>query len=177
MSPEEKDLKIERLEQENQALRERVAELERRLGVDSQTSSKPPSSDGLKKKGKIRIKSLREKGKRPSGGQKGHPGQTLEQVLQPDKIVEHATPCSCSGCGCNVSQVEAEKVIVRQVFDIPAPRIIVTEHRVAVKNVRHAKQQYKEFFPNRSKRQCSMGRESRQWRSIYTISILFRKTD
>ncbi|OCQ93432.1 hypothetical protein BCD64_00585 [Nostoc sp. MBR 210] len=49
MSPEEKDRKIERLEQENQALRERIAELERRLGVDSQTISKPPSSDGLKK--------------------------------------------------------------------------------------------------------------------------------
>lgn len=46
-----------------------IAELERRLGLDSQTSSKPPSSDGLKKKDKIRTKSLREKGKRPSGGQ------------------------------------------------------------------------------------------------------------
>jgi len=69
MIPEEKERKIERLEQENQALRERIAELERRLGLDSQTSSKPPSSDGLKKKDKIRTKSLREKGKRPSGGQ------------------------------------------------------------------------------------------------------------
>ena len=49
MSPEEKEQKIERLEQENLALRERIAELERRLGLDSQTSSKPPSSDGLKK--------------------------------------------------------------------------------------------------------------------------------
>jgi hypothetical protein len=33
MSPEEKDQKIERLEQENQALRERIAELERSLGL------------------------------------------------------------------------------------------------------------------------------------------------
>jgi transposase len=82
MSPEEKDQKIERLKQENQALRERIAELERRLGLDSTTSSKPPASDGLKKSNQIRTKSLREKGKRASGGQKGHSGQTLEQVLR-----------------------------------------------------------------------------------------------
>jgi transposase len=133
MSPEEKDRKIERLEQENQALREKIAELERRLGLDSQTSSKPPSSDGLKKKDKIRTKSLREKGKRPSGGQFGHQGQTLEQILQPDKIVEHPTPCSCAGCGWDVSVAPTEKIIKRQVFEIPAPRIIVTEHQVTVK--------------------------------------------
>ncbi|MEG4396312.1 DUF6444 domain-containing protein [Microcoleus sp. BROC3] len=76
MSPEEKDQKIESLEQEIQVLRQKIAELERRLGLDSQTSSKPPSSDGLKKADKIRTKSLREKGKRPSGGQFGHAGQT-----------------------------------------------------------------------------------------------------
>jgi transposase len=80
------------------------------LGIDSQTSSKPPSSDGLKKKDKIRTKSLREKGKRPSGGQLGHPGQTLEQVIRADKIVEHPTPCSCPGCGCDVSVVSVEKM-------------------------------------------------------------------
>jgi transposase len=32
MSPEEQEQKIERLEQENKALREKIAELERRLG-------------------------------------------------------------------------------------------------------------------------------------------------
>lgn len=38
------------LREENRLLREELAELKRRLGLDSQTSSKPPSSDGLKKK-------------------------------------------------------------------------------------------------------------------------------
>jgi transposase len=66
--------KIERLEQEVKALLERIAELERSLGLDSQTSSKPPASDGLKKSNRIRTKSLREKGKRASGRQIGHPG-------------------------------------------------------------------------------------------------------
>jgi hypothetical protein len=93
MSPEEKDQKIERLEKEVKALRERIAELERSLGLDSQTSSKPPASDGLKKSNQIRTKSLREKGKRASGGQIGHnlllrlvnfQGDVLRFLTEPD---------------------------------------------------------------------------------------------
>jgi transposase len=157
MSPEEKEQKIERLEQENLALRERIAELERRLGLDSQTSSKPPSSDGLKKSGKIRTKSLREKGKRPSGGQFGHPGQTLKQVLCPDNVVEHPTPCSCLGCGYDISVVVAEKIIKRQVFDIPAPQIIVTEHQVATKECPGCKALIQGIFPESVKAPVQYG--------------------
>ena len=73
MTGAEKDQRIQTLEQENQALRERIAELERRLGLNSDNSSKPPSSDGLRKKQK-RTQSLRSKSKRSSGGQKGHDG-------------------------------------------------------------------------------------------------------
>ena len=80
MSEEEKDQKIEKLARENAVLRVKIAELERRLGINSETSSKPPSSDGLK--AKKRTKSLREKEKRASGGQKGHLGQTFEWKKQ-----------------------------------------------------------------------------------------------
>ncbi len=76
LKEQEQEQKIIALEKENQALRERIAELERRLGIDSQTSSKPPSSDGLKKKNTHRTRSLRSKSQRPTGGQKGHQGQT-----------------------------------------------------------------------------------------------------
>jgi len=47
------------LEKENRELHQRIAELERRLGLNSQTSSKPPSTDGLKKP--LRTQSLRTK--------------------------------------------------------------------------------------------------------------------
>ena len=50
MTESEKDQKIIALEKENKALRETIAELERRMGLNSENSSKPPSSDGLKKK-------------------------------------------------------------------------------------------------------------------------------
>jgi len=145
MSQEEKDQKIAELERENKALREKIAELERRLGINSETSSKPPSSDGLK--AKKRTKSLREKGKRKSGGQKGHLGQTLEQVEKADHIINHQPICKCVECGYDVSAVEATKIVKRQVFDIPEPRLVVTEHRVIVKECPACKAELKGNFP------------------------------
>ena len=51
------------LRAENAALKARIAELERRLGLNSSNSGKPPSSDGLKKP--VRVKSLREGSGKP----------------------------------------------------------------------------------------------------------------
>ena len=90
---------IEALRAANEALRAEVGELRRRLGLDSSNSSKPPSSDGLKKKPRI-LKSLRTRSGKPSGGQEGHRGDTLRQVANPDHTIEHtATVCRhcCAG--------------------------------------------------------------------------------
>jgi transposase len=44
----------ERLRAENAVLMARLADLERRLGLNSRNSGKPPSSDGLKKPPRVR---------------------------------------------------------------------------------------------------------------------------
>lgn len=149
--------KIAALEKENQALREKIAELERRLGIDSQTSSKPPSSDGLKKKDTNRTRSLRSKSQRPTGGQKGHRGQTLEQVSEPDKIINHSAPDCCCACGCDVSSEQVLSVFKRQVFDIPEPHLEVTEHRVEVKQCPQCQQKIQGCFPEQVKAPVQYG--------------------
>src|ERR1035437_1465425 len=78
------------------ALKARIAELERRLGLNSSNSAKPPSSDGLKKP--PRVTSLREQSDKPSGGQQGHKGETWGGVAEPDGIVDHSPPAG-TACG------------------------------------------------------------------------------
>ncbi len=55
------------------ALKARIAELERRLGLDSSNSSRPPSSDGPRKP--ARLGSLREPSGKNAGGQKRPQGR------------------------------------------------------------------------------------------------------
>lgn len=108
------------------ALTARVAELERRLGLNSRNSSKPPSSDGL---AKPPPKSLRTKTGRRAGKQPGAPGSTLRQVAVPDEIVEHR-PGRCRGCDEDLADAVGAGVGVRQVFDVPPGRLRVVEHRL-----------------------------------------------
>lgn len=119
-----------RLEAQIVVLMSRIAELERRLGLNSNTSSKPPSSDGLGKENKRPPISSKESSK-PKGGQNGHKGKTMEQVANPDVVVEHAVH-KCTGCGADLSSVVTETVIKRQVKDVVIKSVVV-EHRGEVK--------------------------------------------
>ena len=85
----EEEIKI--LRQENASLKVENAELKTRLNSNSNNSSKPPSSDGYKKKPAFPRK---KKGKQ--GGQTGHKGRTLNQVENPDKTVI----CKPDSCDC-----------------------------------------------------------------------------
>lgn len=121
---------VEDLRRENAALKAEIAELRRRLDQDSSTSSRPPSSDGLRKKPRI-PGSLRGKSGKTSGGQPGHKGDTLRRTASPDRIVRHeaATCRHCRAALAASMQVGAEE---RQVFDLPERLIEVTEHRALI---------------------------------------------
>jgi len=101
----------------------RITQLEGRLALNSKNSSKPPSSDGLNKPA---PKSLRAAGQNPTGGQIGHPGRTLSQASEPDKIVIHDVPDNCPACRSKLPFAYVAET--RQVFDLPVLRFEVTEH-------------------------------------------------
>src|SRR5271165_7030030 len=136
---------IDSLRRQIEALLAENAALRRRLDLDSTNSSKPPSSDGLKKKPRI-LRSLRTRTGKRSGGQKGHRGDTLRQVAEPDAIVEHAAEV-CEHCQARLladSKVGEEK---RQVFDLPEKPLIVTEHRAAIHDCRACGRRTRADFP------------------------------
>mgnify|MGYP000647073327 CR=1 FL=1 len=116
------------LQAENSRLQAENAELRRRLGLNSGNSHKPPSSDGYRKK---RVRPALPKGeKRASGGQPGHKGRTLRQVEKPDRVLMHL-PEHCAVCGREITAEEPHEVVSRrQVFDVPEPKLEVTEHRL-----------------------------------------------
>jgi transposase len=98
------------------------------LSKNSSNSSKPPGSDGLKRK----TKSLRGKSGKKQGAQPGHAGKGLTQVDNPDVIVTHA-PTSCQKCGSNLDSVNGTCAEKRQVVDLPEPKMEVTEHQAVEK--------------------------------------------
>lgn len=116
------------LQAENSRLQGENAELRRRVGLNSANSHQPPSSDGYRKKS---VKPALPKGaKRVRGGQPGHTGKTLRQVEQPDWMCVHL-PRQCKICGRGIAADAAHEVVSRrQVFDLPAPKLEVTEHRL-----------------------------------------------
>lgn len=92
-----------------------------RLGLNSRNSSKPPSSDPNRKK-------TRNNGSNTPGGQKGHAGNHLELVDDPDHVelltVDHAT-LPTDG---TFRRIGYER---RQVFDIQISRV-VTEYQAEI---------------------------------------------
>ncbi|MGP8322294.1 MAG: IS66 family transposase [Methanosarcinaceae archaeon] len=118
------------LQEQVQMLTERVARLEEQISKNSRNSSKPPSSDGLKKS-KPKPKSLRKRSGKKPGGQKGHKGHTLEKAEEPDYVIPLAvTTCSCSA---DLSDVPAVGHDCRQVFELPEPKLEVYEYQSEIK--------------------------------------------
>ncbi len=144
--PAEIEELIASLKREIVALQAEVADLRRQLGQDSSNSSKPPASDGLKKKPRI-AGSLRGGSGKTSGGQTGHKGGTLRQVADPDHVVRHEA-CVCGHCHSPLEWTSAIGSEKRQVFDIAERPLLVTEHQATIYRCAHCRSLTKAAFPS-----------------------------
>jgi transposase len=138
---ERQDRIITQLTEKIVQLEARITELEERLNRNSRNSSQPPSMDGYR-----RPQSPRKRGEKPPGGQKGHKGQTLEMVKNPDKIEVYSVQ-ECQGCGASLEGENPVKVERRQVHDTEF-RIEVTEHRAEHKQCPHCGRVNRAEFPS-----------------------------
>lgn len=115
---------IEMLISRLNSLEAEVEKLKGNASKNSQNSSKPPSSDMVRK-----TKSLRKPSKRRSGGQPGHPGSTLQK----SEIIHYKEMYSVHGrceCGTACSKGKLVNIETRQVHDIPKQTSLeVTEHQ------------------------------------------------
>ncbi|MCC7359738.1 MAG: IS66 family transposase [Anaerolineales bacterium] len=118
------------LQQELSSLSAQVAQLQARLNKDSHNSHQPPSSNGPAKRPHPR--SLRKRSGKKRGGQAGHPGVTRCLVDNPTATVQHV-PAVCAECGADLETAPELSRERRQVFDIPEPRLDVTEHQAVHK--------------------------------------------
>jgi len=111
------------LKSDNAIFKAEIEELKTRLDSNSHNSHKPPSSDGYKKE---TVKPAFPKSKGCKKG--GHNGHTLKQVEAPDKIVICA-PGACT-CGHEFEKGQLMLAEKRQVFDLPQPKLEITEYQI-----------------------------------------------
>lgn len=91
---EQQSKDINSLQDTISSLQATIKELQRQLGLNSQNSSKPPSTDGFKKP---RTKSLRQSSGKKVGGQKAHKGSCQKIPHEPDEVKQHY-PDKCLTC-------------------------------------------------------------------------------
>lgn len=106
----------------------RISELEAILlrlssGKTSKNSHNPPSHDKWGKN-----QSLRQKSDKPTGGQTGHKGTTLQMTATPD-VTEKIYPNYCNNCGRSLEGSAFELRARRQVIDIPPIVPVWTEYQ------------------------------------------------
>lgn len=125
--------KIAELLEKISELTEQIKKLQEKQSLDSSNSSKPPSSDGLKKKPVNKNRSLRTSSGKNPGGQEGHKGTTYSVIDKPDTVVKHM-PASCANCPHREECLASAKVVeTRTVVDVKTVTEITAHELVTIK--------------------------------------------
>jgi len=106
----------------------RIAELERRLGMDSSDSGTPSSKErtGAKEARRARRQeSERERRKdRSRGGQPGHPGKGLQRDPDPGQRKDAEPPVQCRRCRAGLEGAVAAEPGWAQVWDVEVVKTV-----------------------------------------------------
>ena len=135
----------------------RIEALEQELRKDSHNSGKPPSGDTMQSRQKRRTnRSADKKKNRRPGGQKGHRGSTLQMVSEPHEVVVYRVR-HCDGCGRSLRTAPVVEHERRQVSDLPAIEVQVTEHRAEHKSCECCGQLSSAGFPEGVRHKAQYG--------------------
>jgi transposase len=105
----------------------RLAEVERRLNMDSSDSGTPSSKEriGAKEARRARQQSERERSKdRRRGGQPGHPGQRPQTGPAPDDTRDVPPPAGCRSCRAPLNGAETADPRWAQVAGVEFSRTV-----------------------------------------------------
>lgn len=109
--------RIKELEGEEPAEEDDSSSSSEKPEKNSSNSSVPPSQESIAARELRRTKSLRKPSGKPSGGQPGHKGSTLQSVSTPDRIIKHE-PAYCKCCGRPLDGIAYRKIRKTQIVDI-----------------------------------------------------------
>ena len=103
----------------------RLAELERRLSMDSSDSGTPSSKERIGAKQARRVRQQSERDRRTDrkpGGQPGHEGKGLERDRDPDETKDAEPPAQCRRCRTALDGAQAAGSRWAQVIDVEVIR-------------------------------------------------------
>lgn len=117
-----------------ESLNQTIKELQEQVNKNSKNSSKPPSSDGLKKPPVNKDRSLRGKSGKKQGAQNGHNGVNLSVIADPDDV-EHHMHSDCTNCPYHDSCLEKACVKeTRHELDAVVTINVTAHERILVHN-------------------------------------------
>lgn len=148
---------ISQLTKTVESLNQTIQKLQEQLNKNSKNSSKPPSSDGLKKPPVNKDRSLRQSSDKKQGAQEGHEGKYLSVTSNPDRVERHMHS-TCNTCPYRATCLEHACVKeTRHEIDTVVKTSVTAHELILVKDCPIHGGQMQGIFPNHVKASVQYG--------------------